>query len=106
MGPRSCAGQMDGLTWIHPDFYRPIQVFCQGGWVLMQKRNGLSVNFYRDWISYRRGFGDETNFWLGNENLHTLTSGGARLRVVLVNAGNNVSYAEYGTFSVAAGGAN
>jgi len=106
IAPRSCAGQRDGLQWIKPDGDRDIQVFCEGGWVLMQKRTSSSVNFHRDWTSYARGFGDETNFWLGNENLHALTLGGARLRVVLVNAGNNVSYAEYGTFSVAAGGAN
>jgi len=99
--PRSCAGQRDGLTWINPDFYRPIQVFCQGGWVLVQRRSGPSVNFHRDWISYRRGFGDETNFWLGNENLHGVTSGGARLRVVLTAADRTVRYAEYSLFTVA-----
>jgi len=58
-------------------------------------------NFYRDWISYRKGFGDETNFWLGNDNLHALTLSGARLRVVLVDANNSTRYAEYSTFSVA-----
>lgn len=99
--PRSCAGQMDGLTWIQPDFYRPIQVLCQGGWLLMQKRTSSSVNFYRDWMSYRRGFGDETNFWLGNENLHSVTSGGARLRVLLTDANRTQRYAEYSHFTVA-----
>ena len=69
--------------------------------VLMQKRTGPSVNFYKDWISYRRGFGDETNFWLGNENLHSLTSGGARLRVVLTASNRTVRYAEYSLFTVA-----
>jgi len=99
--PKSCAGQPDGLEWIKPDGDRAIQVFCEGGWVLMQKRSGPSVNFYRDWISYRKGFGDETNFWLGNDNLHALTLSGARLRVVLVDANNSTRYAEYSTFSVA-----
>jgi len=66
-----------------------------------QKRTGPSVNFHRDWTSYARGFGDETNFWLGNDNLHAMTSGGARLRVVLVDADGDVRYAQYSTFSVA-----
>lgn len=34
-----------------------------------------SVNFLRDWNSYKRGFGNQlTEFWLGNDNLHFLTS--------------------------------
>jgi len=99
--PRSCAGQPDGLTWIRPNGQRPIQVFCEGEWLLMQKRSNPSVNFHRDWTSYRTGFGDETNFWVGNDNLHAITSGGARLRVVLTDADDTERYAEYSTFSVA-----
>jgi len=67
----------------------------------MQKRTSPSVNFHRGWTSYRKGFGDETNFWLGNDNLHAMTLSGARLRVVLTDADNNVLCADYGTFSVA-----
>jgi len=40
------------------------------------------------------GFGDETNFWLGDENLHANTQSPARLRVVLTDG-------RYRKFSVA-----
>ena len=60
--PSSCDGQEDGLRWIKPDVDRALQVFCQSDWVLMQKRTGPSVNFYRNWMSYARGFGDSGNF--------------------------------------------
>jgi len=99
--PPSCDGQADGLRWINPDGTRAFQVFCQAGWVLMQKRTGPSVHFYRNWNSYARGFGDSANLWLGNDNLHALTSAGARLWVSLEDADNNWRYAEYKNFFVA-----
>jgi len=99
--PPSCDGQEDGLRWIKPDADRALQVLCQSGWVLMQKRTGPSVNFYRNWMSYARGFGDSANFWLGNDNLNAVTSGGARLWVSLEDADNNWRYAAYENFSVA-----
>lgn len=46
---------------------------------VFQRRSDGSVDFYRDWESYRRGFGSLLGeFWLGNENLHALTSQGRR----------------------------
>merc|ERR1712136_667029 len=99
--PPSCDGQADGLRGINPDGTRAFQVFCQAGWVLMQKRTGPSVHFYRNWNSYARGFGDSANLWLGNDNLHALTSAGARLWVSLEDADNNWRYAEYENFFVA-----
>lgn len=37
------------------------------------------MNFLRDWESYKRGFGSQlTEFWLGNDNIHFLTSLGKR----------------------------
>lgn len=43
-----------------------------------QRRDG-SVDFRKDWIQYREGFGylspdDSTEFWLGNEKIHMLTT--------------------------------
>ena len=52
-------------------------------------------------MSYARGFGDSANFWLGNDNLNAVTSGGARLWVSLEDADNNWRYAAYENFSVA-----
>lgn len=43
-----------------------------------QRRDG-SLDFHKDWVQYKEGFGylspdDTTEFWLGNEKLHLLTT--------------------------------
>ena len=85
-----------------------MQVLCDmitdgGGWILFQRRLDGSVDFYRDWASYKKGFGDlNGEFWLGNDNLHRLTAAGnVTLRVDLEDFEGNIKYAEYTTFKVA-----
>ena len=65
-------------------------------------RNG-SVDFYLGWESYKSGFGNlNGEFWLGNENLHRLTSANeVILRVDLEDFDGDIRYAEYSTFQVA-----
>ncbi|KAK0060507.1 BpsFReDn9, partial [Biomphalaria pfeifferi] len=47
------------------------------GWTVIQKRQDGSVDFFRTWDEYRHGFGSlEGEFWLGNDNIHYLTSQG------------------------------
>ena len=57
-------------------------------------------DFYRNWVEYKRGFGDlHSEHWLGNENLHLLTSQRKyKLRVDLWDWAGNKSYAEYASF--------
>ena len=85
-----------------------MQVLCDmttngGGWTVFQRRLNGSVDFYRDWSSYKNGFGDlKGEFWLGNDNLHRLTAAGnVSLRVDLEDFEGNITYAEYATFKVA-----
>ena len=85
-----------------------MQVLCDmttngGGWTVFQRRLNGSVDFYRDWSSYKNGFGDlHGEFWLGNDNLHRLTAAGnVSLRVDLEDFEGNITYAEYATFKVA-----
>ncbi|GFR92132.1 ficolin-1 [Elysia marginata] len=58
----------------------------QGGWIVIQRRTNADVDFYRGWEDFKNGFGDiRGNFWLGNENIHRITtSGHYELRVELV----------------------
>ena len=86
---------------INPDSGNAMQVLCDmttngGGWTVFQRRLNGSVDFYRDWSSYKNGFGDlHDEFWLGNDNLHRLTAAGSvSLRVDLEDFEGNITYAE------------
>ena len=92
---------------INPDGAGIIEVLCDqttggGGWLVFQKRLDGSVDFYRGWIEYKRGFGSLTGeFWLGFDKIHRLTSsGGYRLRVDLEDFAGYTYYAEYDLFGV------
>ncbi|XP_073697804.1 microfibril-associated glycoprotein 4-like [Garra rufa] len=97
---------------IYPAGYVPILVYCEmisngndqdnGGWTVIQRRMDGSVNFYRPWNQYKRGFGNvESEYWLGLENMYQLTSKNKyMLRVDLEDFGGNKVFALYSSFSV------
>ncbi|XP_038061411.1 microfibril-associated glycoprotein 4-like [Patiria miniata] len=88
-------------------------VYCDmetdgGGWIVFQRRQDGSVDFYRNWAEYQSGFGDLSGeFWLGNDNLVTLTSDDSRgtweLRVDLEDWENNTAWAKYSDFKLSRG---
>ncbi|KAH3742417.1 hypothetical protein DPMN_049160 [Dreissena polymorpha] len=45
-----------------------------GGWTVIHRRVSDS-DFYKSWAEYKAGFGDEQNFWLGNENIFAQAQG-------------------------------
>ncbi|VDI61658.1 Hypothetical predicted protein, partial [Mytilus galloprovincialis] len=69
---------------------------------VFQNRYDGSVNFYETWNQYKNGFVTLSGeFWLGNDNLHTLTSSNKyMLRVDLTDISGNTRYAEYYIFRV------
>ena len=69
---------------------------------MFQKRLDGSVDFYRGWAEYKRGFGSLTGeFWLGLDKIHRLTSSGSyKLRVDLEDFDGKTYYAEYDLFKV------
>ncbi|KAM4696029.1 ficolin-2-like [Rhinophrynus dorsalis] len=92
---------------IYPDGAQPLKVLCDmhtdgGGWIVFQRRWDGSVDFFRDWKSYKTGFGSRLNeFWLGNDNLHMLTSSGTwELRIDLQDFENTKHFAKYTPFRV------
>ena len=84
-----------------------ITVYCRfasdGAWTVIQRRFNGSVDFYRNWTEYQRGFGNSHGeYWLGNDVIHHLTAlGNYTLKILLTDWNNVSSYAEYSKFLVA-----
>ena len=70
---------------------------------MFQKRRDGSVDFFRAWDDYKRGFGNlNGEFWLGLDKINRLTvSSSNRLRVDLEDIHGKTVFAEYSSFSVA-----
>ena len=73
-----------------------------GGWTVFQRRIDGSVDFYRNWTEYQKGFGDlNGEFWLGLDKINRLCrSSKINLRIELEDFQNKTSYADYRTFAV------
>ena len=90
-----------------------MNVYCDqetdgGGWLVIQRRQDGSEDFYRGWSDYQKGFGDNRGeFWLGNDNLHLLTRKKKQeLRVDLRDFEGNTAYAKYSSFAVGSASEN
>ena len=72
-----------------------------GGWIVIQRRSTGNVNFHRNWVDYRNGFGYfDDDFWLGNDNIFAITRTGTyELRVDLRYKGKS-AFARYSHFSI------
>ncbi|XP_065428419.1 ficolin-2-like isoform X7 [Chrysemys picta bellii] len=99
---------LSGWYTIYPHDCNALTVLCDmdtdgGGWIVFQRRVDGSVDFFRDWNSYKRGFGSRlSEFWLGNDNIHLLTSLGTNeLRVDLRDFDNKYQFATFRSFKIA-----
>ncbi|KAI9576121.1 angiopoietin-related protein 6-like [Glossina fuscipes] len=73
------------------------------GWTIIQKRQDGSVNFQRNWVDYKSGFGSANGeYWIGLDKLHALTTtqGRQELLVILEDYHGNTKYARYDAFEV------
>ncbi|KAM6986737.1 angiopoietin-related protein 2a [Aplochiton taeniatus] len=82
-----------------------MQVWCDqnhdpGGWTVIQRRQDGSVNFFRNWETYKTGFGNiDGEYWLGLENIYWLTNqGNYKLLVTLEDWSGRKTFAEYASF--------
>ncbi|KAK6970241.1 BgMsFReDn5 [Biomphalaria glabrata] len=82
-----------------------LEVMCDtetegGGWLVIQRRFNGELNFYRGWQDYKKGFGDYVNgeFYLGNENIHHITTNGTYELRIDFDYNNSKYYAKYSRF--------
>ncbi|XP_029023544.1 tenascin isoform X3 [Betta splendens] len=113
--PSDCSQELlngirrSGATEIFPrgKLVAPVTVYCDmetdgGGWTVFQRRKDGSVNFFRGWKDYVKGFGDlNGEFWLGLDNLHNLTAMSRMSLRVDLRDRNESAFATYATFAVA-----
>ena len=97
-----------GLYRIHLPNVQAFTAYCDmetdgGGYLVFQRREDGSVDFYRDYAEYVKGFGDQRGeHWLGLELLHRLTSAYKfKLRVDLADWSGETAHASYSTFTIA-----
>jgi len=86
---------------------QPFKVYCDvetqgGGWTVILSRLDGSVDFYRNWQVYKRGFGDlDGEFFLGLDKIHALTSEYSQeLLVALEDFEGNEAFETYEKFAI------
>ena len=97
-----------GVYTIDPDEQGAFDVRCDmdstpgRGWTVFQRRVDGSVEFYKNWVHYKSGFGDLSGeLWLGFDKIHRLSATRKSvLRVDLETFENETAYAVYESFSV------
>ncbi|XP_053549266.1 angiopoietin-related protein 1 [Bombina bombina] len=82
-----------------------MQLWCEnsldpGGWAVIQRRIDGSANFFRNWETYKKGFGNiDAEYWLGLENIYQITNqDNYKLLIELEDWSGKKVYAEYSSF--------
>ncbi|KAM8718105.1 hypothetical protein ACLKA7_004762 [Drosophila subpalustris] len=85
----------------------PFKVACDaqthnGGWTIILRRMDGSVNFYRNWMHYKYGFGNlDGEFFLGLDKIHAMTAERRQeLLVLLEDFEGEQRYETYDKFAI------
>ncbi|XP_055863376.1 fibrinogen beta chain-like isoform X2 [Biomphalaria glabrata] len=105
--PESCRGIIHKKERVEVTLASGLKVMCDtktdgGGWIIFQRRINGKVDFYRGWKEYRDGFGDYNigEFYLGNENIFSLTSTGQYDLRIDLELNNKKYFAQYENFKI------
>ncbi|XP_017872506.1 PREDICTED: fibrinogen-like protein A [Drosophila arizonae] len=105
--PRNCIGQKHGPVRIRisPDM-EPFYVICDqekhdGGWLVVAHRFDGSEDFYRDWRTYKTGFGSlNSEFFIGLDKLYRLTISDTHELLIIMKNEMGEYFANYDQFSI------
>ncbi|XP_060656428.1 angiopoietin-related protein 7-like [Drosophila nasuta] len=107
--PSSCSpfGDYPGVHQLNVSGIGLFDVLCDSqlagpGWIVIQQRVGGNESFYRNWATYRKGFGSlESDFFIGLEKIHRITSlQRHELYIHLVDVDEHVYFFRYDDFKI------
>ncbi|XP_051893383.1 angiopoietin-related protein 2b [Pristis pectinata] len=106
MEAAEAGSETSGIYLLKPEnTNRLMQVWCDqthdpGGWTVIQRRLDGSVNFFRNWETYKQGFGNiDGEYWLGLENIYWLTNqANYKLLITMEDWQGRKVFAEYASF--------
>ncbi|XP_023300173.2 fibrinogen C domain-containing protein 1-like [Lucilia cuprina] len=91
--------------YTEPAFYVECDAKTDGGdWIVIQRRQDGSVEFYRNWDEYQLGFGDiDGEFFIGLHKLYALTNnnGPQELLIEMEDVNQKTAFAKYDAFAIA-----
>ncbi|TDG45824.1 hypothetical protein AWZ03_007779 [Drosophila navojoa] len=99
----SCIGKVNGIYELKVPGSSPFKVPCDSNWTVIQRRLDGSVDFNRNMMHYRSGFGRlEGEFFIGLDKLYLLTkSQPQELYISVKDVYNKTFYGHYLNFSIA-----
>ncbi|XP_032289949.1 microfibril-associated glycoprotein 4-like [Drosophila virilis] len=96
-----------GIHKIKPDQGPPFDALCDSttagpGWMVIQQRINGREDFYRNWATYREGFGSfDGDFFLGLEKIHRLTRAQPHeLYIHMEGFDGDIKYRRYDQFGI------